>query len=139
MAGKKVAVLGFAFKKGVGDTRESPAVDVCRGLLADRAHVSVYDPAVSEKRIRRGTAAQVRVARDAYEAAEGAHGLCVLTDWDEFRTLDYRRILDSMRRPAFVFDGRGVVDVGKLSDMGFVVYSVGKPLDPWLKGLPAVA
>ena len=112
---------------------------MCRGLLADRAHVSVYDPAVSEKRIRRDTAAQVRVARDAYEAAEGAHGLCILTDWDEFRTLDYRRILDSMRRPAFVFDGRGVVDVGKLREMGFVVYSVGKPLDPWLKGLPAVA
>jgi len=139
VAGKKVAVLGFAFKKGVGDTRESPAVDVCRGLLADRAHVSVYDPAVSEKRIRRDTAAQVRVARDAYEAAEGAHGLCILTDWDEFRALDYRRVFDGMRRPAFVFDGRGVVDVGKLREMGFVVYSVGKPLDPWLKGLPAVA
>jgi len=143
VAGKKVAVLGFAFKKGVGDTRESPAVDVCRGLLADRAHVSVYDPAVSEKQIRRDTAAahqqQVRVARDAYEAAEGAHGLCILTDWDEFRALDYRRVFDGMRRPAFVFDGRGVVDVGKLREIGFVVYSVGKPLDPWLKGLPAVA
>ncbi|PAN09286.1 hypothetical protein PAHAL_2G007400 [Panicum hallii] len=149
VAGKKVAVLGFAFKKGVGDTRESPAVDVCRGLLGDRAHVSVYDPAVSEKQIRRDTASpaaakaqahqQVLVARDAYEAAEGAHGLCVLTDWDEFRTLDYRRIFDGMQRPAFVFDGRGVVDVGKVREIGFVVYSVGKPLDPWLKGLPAVA
>ncbi|TKW30024.1 hypothetical protein SEVIR_2G007100v4 [Setaria viridis] len=145
VAGKKVAVLGFAFKEGVADSRESPAADVCRGLLGDRAHVSVYDPAVGEKQIRRDTAApaakerQVRVARDAYEAAEGAHGLCVLTEWDEFRTLDYRRIFDGMRRPAFVFDSRGVVDVGKLREIGFVVYSVGKPLDPWLKGLPAGA
>jgi UDPglucose 6-dehydrogenase len=110
----------------------------------------VYDPAVGEKQIRRDTAVapaakvgqqqqQVRVARDAYEAAEGAHGLCVLTEWDEFRALDYRRIFDAMQRPAFVFDGRGVVDVGKLREIGFVVYSVGKPLDPWLKGLPAAA
>jgi UDPglucose 6-dehydrogenase len=149
VAGKKVAVLGFAFKGGVADARESPAADVCRGLLGDRAHVSVYDPAVGEKQIQRDTAApaakagqqqqQVRVARDAYEAAEGAHGLCVLTEWDEFRALDYRRIFDAMQRPAFVFDGRGVVDVGKLREIGFVVYSVGKPLDPWLKGLPAAA
>ncbi|XP_062187671.1 UDP-glucose 6-dehydrogenase 5-like [Phragmites australis] len=146
VAGKKVAVLGFAFKKGVCDTRESPAIDVCRGLLGDRAHVSVYDPLVSEKQIRRDTAAapaakveQVRVARDAYEAAEGAHGLCVLTEWDEFRTLDYRRIFDGMQKPAFVFDGRNVVDVGKLREIGFVVYSVGKPLDAWLEVLPAVA
>ncbi|KAL6647206.1 hypothetical protein ACP70R_014643 [Stipagrostis hirtigluma subsp. patula] len=146
VAGKKVAVLGFAFKKGTADTRESPAIDVCRGLLGDRAHVNVYDPLVSEKQIRRDTAApaparvqQVRVARDAYEAADGAHGVCVLTEWDEFRTLDYRRIFDGMQKPAFVFDGRNVVDVGKLREIGFVVYSVGKPLDTWLKGMPAVA
>ncbi|CAL5077406.1 unnamed protein product [Urochloa decumbens] len=143
VAGKKVAVLGFAFKAGVADARESPAADVCRGLLADGAHVSVHDPAVSERQIRRETAAvakeKARVARDAYEAAEGAHGVCVLTAWEEFGALDYRRIFDGMRRPAFVFDGRGVVDVGKLREIGFVVYAVGKPLDPWLKGLPAVA
>ncbi|CAN6196645.1 unnamed protein product [Urochloa humidicola] len=147
VAGKKIAVLGFAFKKGVADTRESPAVDVCRGLLGDGAHVSVYDPSVSERQIRRdiwpaaakGKEKVVRMARDAYEAAEGAHGVCVLTEWEEFRALDYRRIFDGMRRPAFVFDGRGVVDVGKLREIGFVVYAVGKPLDPWLNGLPAVA
>ncbi|CAN6180856.1 unnamed protein product [Urochloa humidicola] len=144
VAGKEIAVLGFAFKKGVADTRESPAVDVCRGLIGDGARVAVYDPAVSGRHIRRGilpaaAKEKVRVARDAYEAAEGAHGVCVLTEWEEFRALDYRRIFDGMRRPAFVFDGRGVVDVGKLREIGFVVYAVGKPLDPWLKGLPPVA
>ncbi|XP_002461326.1 UDP-glucose 6-dehydrogenase 5 [Sorghum bicolor] len=143
VAGKKVAVLGLAFKKGVGDTRESPAVDVCRALLAEGARVSVYDPVVSETQIiRRDTAAaaaEVEVTRDAYEAADGAHGLCVLTEWDEFRTLDYRRVFDGMMRPAFVFDGRNVVDAGELREIGFVVYSVGKPLDAWLNGMPAVA
>ncbi|WVZ61501.1 hypothetical protein U9M48_011363 [Paspalum notatum var. saurae] len=132
VAGKKVAVLGLAFKKGVGDTRGSPAVDVCRGLLGDGARVTVYDPMVSEKQARKGVAARVQVARDAYEAAQGAHGLCVLTEWDEFRALDYRRVFDGMQRPAFVFDGRNVVDAGKLREMGFVVYAVGKPLDDWL-------
>ncbi|CAD6227066.1 unnamed protein product [Miscanthus lutarioriparius] len=134
VAGKKVAVLGLAFKKGVRDTRESPAVDVCRALLADGARVSVYDPVVSERQIRRDTAAQeeVEVARDAY-------GLCVLTEWDEFRTLDCRRVFDVVMRPAFVFDGRNVVDAGELREIGFVVNAVGKPLDAWLKGIPAVA
>ncbi|CAD6221690.1 unnamed protein product [Miscanthus lutarioriparius] len=142
VAGKKVAVLGLVFKKGVRDTRESPAVDVCRGLLADGARVSVYDPVVGETQIRMDTAAvevEVEVARDAYEAADGAHGLCVLTEWDEFRTLDYHRVFDGMMRPAFVFDGRNVVDAGELREIGFVVYAVGKPQDAWLNGMPAVA
>jgi UDPglucose 6-dehydrogenase len=141
VAGKKVAVLGLAFKKGVRDTRESPAVDVCRVLLDDGARVSVYDPVVGETQIRGDTAAsqEVEVARDAYEAADGAHGLCVLTEWDEFSTLDYRRVFDGMMRPAFVFDGRNVVDVRELREIGFVVYAVGKPLDAWLRGMPAVA
>jgi UDPglucose 6-dehydrogenase len=146
VAGKKVAVLGFAFKGGVADARESPAADVCRGLLETgptsvcttrRWARSRYGGTRRwHRRRRRGSS---RCAWDAYEAADGAHGLCVLTEWDEFRALDYRRIFDAMQRPAFVFDGRGVVDVGKLREIGFVVYSVGKPLDPWLNGLPAAA
>uniref|UniRef100_A0A0E0AF44 UDP-glucose/GDP-mannose dehydrogenase C-terminal domain-containing protein n=1 Tax=Oryza glumipatula TaxID=40148 RepID=A0A0E0AF44_9ORYZ len=144
VAGKKVAVLGFAFKKGTGDTRESPAIDVCRGLLGERAHVSVYDPTVSEEQIRRDLApakarSRVAVARDAYEAARGAHGVCILTEWEEFRELDYRRIHGGMEKPAFVFDGRNVVDAGELREMGFVVYCVGKPLDEWHSHMPAVA
>uniref|UniRef100_A0A0E0LGA2 UDP-glucose 6-dehydrogenase n=1 Tax=Oryza punctata TaxID=4537 RepID=A0A0E0LGA2_ORYPU len=148
VAGKKVAVLGFAFKKGTGDTRESPAIDVCRGLLGERAHVSVYDPMVSEEQIQRDLApaaapakarSRVAVARDAYEAARGAHGVCILTEWDEFRALDYRRIHGGMEKPAFVFDGRNVVDAGELREMGFVVYCVGKPLDEWLSHMPAAA
>ncbi|KAF7052678.1 hypothetical protein CFC21_060744 [Triticum aestivum] len=159
VAGKKVAVLGFAFKKDTGDTRETPAIDVCRGLLGDKAVVSIYDPQVTEEQVRRDLAMNkfdwdhprhlqpvgepadqpVAVTSDAYEAAHDAHAVCILTEWEEFRNLDYRRMYDLMQKPAFVFDGRNIVDPEKLRDIGFIVYAIGKPLDQWLKDMPAVA
>ncbi|XP_010546194.1 PREDICTED: UDP-glucose 6-dehydrogenase 1-like [Tarenaya hassleriana] len=160
VSGKKVAVLGFAFKKDTGDTRESPAISVCRGLLGDKASLTVYDPQVSEEQVMNDLKAevidwdrpiksqrprgmspddlkQVRVVSDAYEAAKDAHGVCVLTEWDEFKSLDFEKIYANMQKPAFVFDGRNVMDVEKLRKIGFIVYAIGKPLDPWLKDLPA--
>ncbi|VAI36914.1 unnamed protein product [Triticum turgidum subsp. durum] len=159
VSGKKIAVLGFAFKKDTGDTRETPAIDVCKGLVGDKAQVSIYDPQVTEDQIQRDLAMnkfdwdhpmhlqptsptavkQVSVVWDAYEAAKGAHGVCILTEWDEFKKLDYQKIFDNMQKPAFVFDGRNVVDAEKLREIGFIVYSIGKPLDGWLKDMPAVA
>lgn len=157
VSGKKIAVLGFAFKKDTGDTRETAAIDVCHGLLGDRAQLSIYDPQVTEDQIRRDLAMnkfdwdhpqhlvpssptaskQISVVWDAYEATKNAHGVCVLTEWDEFKNLDYGKIYEDMEKPAFVFDGRNVVDAEKLRKIGFIVYSVGKPLDPWIKDLPA--
>lgn len=159
VSGKKVAILGFAFKKDTGDTRETPAIDVCRGLLGDNASLSIYDPQVTEDQIRRDLAMKkfdwdqqshlqplsptaiksLSVVWDAYDAAKDAHAVCILTEWDEFRTLDYQRIYDNMQKPAFLFDGRNVVDVEKLRGIGFIVYSIGKPLDLWLKDMPAIA
>ncbi|KAK4773358.1 hypothetical protein SAY87_028377 [Trapa incisa] len=160
VSGKKIAVLGFAFKKDTGDTRETPALDVCKGLLGDKARLSIYDPLVTEDQIRRdlsmnkfdwdhpihlqpptspASIKHVSVAWDPYQAAKGAHGLCILTEWDEFKELDYEKIYESMQKPAFVFDGRNIVDVARLRKMGFIAYSIGKPLDPWLKGMPALA
>ena len=153
VSGKKIAVLGFAFKKDTGDTRETPAIDVCKGLMGDRAEISIYDPQVTEYQIRRDLTTsnshfqpmsptegkQVAIFSDAYEATKNAHGVCILTEWDEFKNLDYKKIYDGMQKPAFVFDGRNVVDAGKLRDIGFIVYSIGKPLDAWLKDIPAVA
>ncbi|KAE8732917.1 UDP-glucose 6-dehydrogenase 1 [Hibiscus syriacus] len=80
----------------------------------------------------------VSVVSDAYTATKDAHGLCILTEWDEFQKLDFQKIFDNMQKPAFVFDGRHVVDVEKLRKIGFIVYSIGKPLDDWLKDMPAV-
>lgn len=157
VSGKKIAVLGFAFKKDTGDTRETAAIDVCHGLLGDRAQLSIYDPQVTEDQIRRDLAMnkfdwdhpqhlvpssptaskQISVVWDAYEATKNAHGVCILTEWDEFKNLDYGKIYENMEKPAFVFDGRNVVDAEKLRKIGFIVYSVGKPLDPWIKDLPA--
>ncbi|KAG9447406.1 hypothetical protein H6P81_013534 [Aristolochia fimbriata] len=159
VSGKKVAILGFAFKKDTGDTRETPAIDVCRGLLGDKAQLSIYDPQVTEDQIRRDLATgkfdwdhpqhlvpssptackQVSVVWDAYSATAGAHGICIMTEWEEFKNLDYKKIYDGMEKPAFIFDGRNVVNVEELRKIGFIVYSVGKPLDPWVKDLPAVA
>jgi len=154
VAGKKIAVLGFAFKKDTGDTRETPAIDVCNGLLGDKAVISIYDPQVTGEQVSRDLAMnkfdwdhprhlqplsatdlakQVAVAPDAYEAASDAHAVCILTEWDEFRTLDYKRMFDAMHKPAFIFDGRNVVDPAKLREIGLVVYAIGKPLDDWLR------
>ncbi|XP_042521102.1 UDP-glucose 6-dehydrogenase 5-like [Macadamia integrifolia] len=157
VSGKKIAILGFAFKKDTGDTRETPAIDVCHGLLGDKAQLSIYDPQVTEDQIRRDLTmnkfdwdhpqhlvppsptakTNVSFTWDAYEATKGAHGVCILTEWDEFKSLDYQRIYDAMEKPAFIFDGRNVVNVEELRKIGFIVYSVGKPLDAWLKDLPA--
>ncbi|XP_058102615.1 UDP-glucose 6-dehydrogenase 4-like [Magnolia sinica] len=160
VSGKKIAILGFAFKKDTGDTRETAAIDVCNGLVGDQALLSIYDPRVTEDQIRRdlalnkfdwdhpqhlmpsspsATLKQVSVVMDAYQAAKGAHGICIMTEWDEFKTLDYQKIFNGMEKPAFVFDGRNVVNVEELRKIGFVVFSIGKPLDPWLKDLMAAA
>ncbi|KAL2504995.1 UDP-glucose 6-dehydrogenase 3 [Abeliophyllum distichum] len=159
VANKKVAILGFAFKKDTGDTRETPAIDVCKGLLGDKARLSIYDPQVTEDQIQRDltmnkfdwdhplhlqpmsptTVKQVSVVWDAYEATKDAHAVCVLTEWDEFKTLDFQKIYDNMQKPAFVFDGRNIINADKLREIGFIVYSIGKPLDAWLKDMPAVA
>jgi UDPglucose 6-dehydrogenase len=131
-AGKKVALLGFAFKKDTNDTRESPAIAVCRDLLAEQAHVMVYDPKVPAEEIHRDVVgagreeARLSVACSAYEAAQGAHVLVVVTEWDEFKTLDFARIYAAMAKPAYVFDGRNLLDLEELTALGFRTFGIGK-------------
>lgn len=79
------------------------------------------------------------MVKDAYEAAKDSHGVCILTEWDEFKTLDYQKIYEGMQKPAFIFDGRNMIDASKLCDIGFIVYSIGKPLDAWLNDMLAIA
>ncbi|CAM9479136.1 unnamed protein product [Ectocarpus sp. 6 AP-2014] len=140
VTGKRIAVLGFAFKKDTGDTRETPAVFVCKALLEEQAKVQVYDPQVKRSQmfvefdytcgVNKDNTPRleesITTCEDAYSAAEGSHALAILTEWDEFKTLDYQRIYDSMAKPAFVFDGRGVVDIEALRKIGFEVYCIGK-------------
>jgi UDPglucose 6-dehydrogenase len=132
VADKKIAVLGFAFKKDTNDTRESAAISVCRDLLAEQARVVVYDPKVPADEIRHdvlgkdGKDDRLTVVSSAYEAARDAHAIAVVTEWDEFKTLDFRKIYAGMRQPAFVFDGRNILDLPKLREIGFRACGIGK-------------
>ena len=132
VADKKIAVLGFAFKKDTNDTRESAAISVVRDLLAEQANVVVYDPKVPAAEIVSDTLGKgnsnprLSVAKSAEEACHGAHAVAILTEWDEFKTLDYTKIYAGMMKPAFFFDGRNIVDLAKLHAIGFRVSGIGK-------------
>jgi UDPglucose 6-dehydrogenase len=132
VSGKKIAALGFAFKKDTGDTRETPAIDVCKLLLAEKAALSIHDPKVSREQIYsdlgKETMDLIEIEDDAYVACAGAHAIAILTEWDSFKTLDYQRIFDSMQKPAFIFDGRNILDIEKLQAIGFHCWAVGKSL-----------
>lgn len=149
---KRIAILGFAFKKDTGDTRETPAIDICKQLIDDGAHLAIYDPKVTTSQIRFDLSAEqfawdhphtnlpdvrnnssaadrVECCNSVMEAATGADAMCIITEWDEFKTVDYQHLFNVMRKPAFAFDGRNILDHQSLRSMGFITYAIGKPLD----------
>lgn len=128
---KKIAVLGFAFKKDTNDTRESAAIYICQDLLEEQATLSIYDPKVPEATMRRDLNLSenddsITVCADAHTAAEEAHAILILTEWDEFKALDYQKIYDAMQLPAFLFDGRNILDLESLREIGFEASGIGK-------------
>ncbi len=129
IAGKRIALLGFAFKANTGDTRESPAIRIARKLLEEQAQVVISDPKALDnaRQDLADVAERVEFEPDPYAAARGAHALAVLTEWDAFAQLDYQRIFDGMVKPAFLFDGRNCLDHPALFKVGFNVYAIGKP------------
>jgi UDPglucose 6-dehydrogenase len=134
--GKRIAILGFAFKKDTNDTRESAAIHICRDLLRERAHIAIYDPQVDAAQIHQDLteagidpellATNVELCDSPYAAAENAHALATLTEWDEFRHLDLPRLYDLMLKPAFVFDGRAILPSTALKAHGFDAFIIGK-------------
>jgi UDPglucose 6-dehydrogenase len=129
VAGKRIALFGFAFKADTGDTRESPAISVALGLAEERADVVISDPkALNQARVDLQDAAGKGVSfeADPYKAAEGAHAVAILTEWKQYKDLDYVRVFKSMNQPAFVFDGRNILDHQKLFEIGFNVFAIGK-------------
>ena len=145
---KEIAIWGFAFKKDTNDTRESAAIYVCKDLLEERANLTIYDPKVTHEQIQSDleyafggpdrilTEKQktlirdnVKIADSAESASSTAHAIAVMTEWDEFKELDFSSIYDTMRKPAFIFDGRNILDRQKLSSIGFNVHAIGKPVD----------
>ncbi len=129
VVGKKIALLGFAFKADTGDTRESPGIHVARKLLEERAILAISDPQALDnaRRDLAGLAGEVEYEADPYRAAAGAQALAVITEWRDFQALDYEKVFASMRKPAFVFDGRNILDHQRLFEIGFNVYPLGKP------------
>ena len=137
VSGKKITFLGWAFKKDTNDTRESAAIYVADELLSEQSKIAVYDPKVKQEQMysdldylnsrsseenKKGLTAY----NIPYEACKDAHAIAILTEWDEFKTYDWQKIYDNMQKPAFVFDGRSILDKIKLNEIGFVYYSIGK-------------
>lgn len=129
LAGKKICILGFAFKANTGDTRESPAIYITSKLLAEHAEIIISDPQALKNAAAdlAGVKGSVKYIEDPYRAASGCHALAILTDWDLYRKLDFRKIYKSMVKPAFLFDGRNIIDHKKCFALGFNVYPIGKP------------
>jgi len=134
---KKIAMLGWAFKKDTNDTRESAAIYVTDHLLNDLALVHVYDPRVTAgsmyndlnflgSRSSEENDRMLTVHDNPHDACKDAHAIAVVTEWDEFKTLDWKRIFSSMKKPAFLFDGRNILDHDALRKIGFKVYAIGK-------------
>ncbi len=128
LAGKKICLFGFAFKANTGDTRESPGIFIARELVEEKAELAVTDPkALGNARIDLADLGkQVAYVEDPYEAAEESHAIAVITEWQLYRDLDYERIYKSMVKPAFIFDGRNILDHRRLFEMGFNVFPIGK-------------
>ncbi|CAG8472366.1 13146_t:CDS:2 [Ambispora leptoticha] len=136
---KRIALFGFAFKKDTGDTRESAAITLCKHFIQEQATVHIYDPKVSDEQIfleltepglldnTEEVKKRVIITRSPYDASQDADAIVIATDWDEFKKLDYTRIYQTMHKPAFIFDGRLILDADKLQQIGFSVHTIGRP------------
>ncbi len=129
VANKRIALFGFAFKANTSDTRESPAFYVTKKLMEEKAHVVISDPkALNNAKIDlKNYDSIIEYEEDPYKAADKAHAIAVLTEWNLYKELDYEKIYKKMERPAFIFDGRNILDHQKLFEIGFNVYPLGKP------------
>uniref|UniRef100_A0A3P8Z2T6 UDP-glucose 6-dehydrogenase n=1 Tax=Esox lucius TaxID=8010 RepID=A0A3P8Z2T6_ESOLU len=139
---KKIALLGFAFKKNTGDTRESSSIYISRYLLEEGACLQIYDPKVKAEQIMQDltqptpserhdpdtVSRLVTIVTDPYKACENAHAIVICTEWDMFTELDYEKIYNAMLKPAFIFDGRRILDSlhDQLQTIGFQVETIGK-------------
>lgn len=136
ITGKKIAILGWAFKKDTGDTRESPSISIANHFLSEKARINIYDPQVTEEQIwldltdygsvpAEPIKPHVTIHKSALEACKDAEAIVVCTEWDEFLVLDWQTIYDNCPRPAFVFDGRLMLDRAALQKIGFKVVTIG--------------
>jgi len=126
---KKICLFGFAFKADTGDTRESPAILIAKRLVEERAKVVITDPKALQNAMKdlASIDGEISYVEDPYEASAGSSAIAVITEWKLYTGLDFERIYRSMDKPAFIFDGRNILDHKKLFDIGFNVFPIGKP------------
>jgi UDPglucose 6-dehydrogenase len=125
LRGKKLAVLGLAFKGDTDDVRESPAIEIIEALLAEGAKVRAYDPAAIPKTREIVEMNGLEYAAEAYDAMTGADALLILTEWKEFAALDLNRVQKLLKYPV-VIDGRNLYDANQMIEAGLMYYSVGR-------------
>jgi len=137
VSGKSISFLGWAFKKDTNDTRESAAIYVADQLIEEQANIVVYDPKVTKTQVlsdlnylntrsEEDNSKFLKYEEDPYKALEGVYAIAILTEWDEFKEYDWQRIYDNMQKPAFVFDGRNVLDRSRLDKIGFIYNAIGQ-------------
>jgi len=137
VSGKKIVFYGWAFKKDTNDTRESAAIYVADALLDEKAEIVIYDPKVPENQVYAdldylGTRSSednrrlLKVVNDPIKAVQDAHAIAILTEWDEFKSYDWEGIYDKMLKPAFVFDGRRLLEKEAMEKLGFEYYKIGQ-------------
>ncbi len=125
---KKIALFGFAFKPETSDTRDAPAISICKWLSQEKALLNIVDPQAIENAKKDLTGMEgVSYFSDPYKAAEGAHAIALVTEWKDYINLDYKKLFEVMHKPAFVFDGRNVLNHEALFKIGFNVYPIGRP------------
>jgi UDPglucose 6-dehydrogenase len=129
LAGKRICLFGFAFKANTGDTRESPAVTISKRLIEEKAELVITDPkALDNAKLDLNTIdGKISYIEDPYEASDGCDAIAVMTEWESYKSLDFEMIYRSMAKPAFIFDGRNILDHKILFAMGFNVFPIGKP------------
>tara|TARA_Y100001933_G_scaffold264905_1_gene333409 strand:+ start:1904 stop:3346 length:1443 start_codon:yes stop_codon:yes gene_type:complete len=142
ISGKKIAILGFAFKAGTNDTRESPAITISRNLLIEGAELAIHDPKVQSEQIASSleysyeikesdsqdlitNERRWRFYKDIYKAAEDSHALIIITEWNEYRELDWEKISKKMYKPSWVFDTRGILDKSNIQKYGIKIWQLG--------------
>jgi len=136
VSGKKITFLGWAFKKDTNDTRESASIYVADDLINEQANIGLFDPKVPfqqvlsdldylETRSSEENQKYINSFENPYEACKDAHAVAILTEWDEFKDYDWQKIYDNMLKPAFIFDGRNILDAAKMKEIGFVYQAIG--------------
>ena len=136
VAEKKITFFGWAFKKDTNDTRESAAIYVADDLINEQANIALFDPIVSQEQVladlnyletrsESENKKHIQSFQDPYDACKNAHAIAILTEWDQFKEYDWKKIYESMLKPAFVFDGRNLLDESYMKSIGFVYQSIG--------------